>query len=103
MDTDGCAFWSYASNRGICHLIAADDFEMRKKKGDTSGSVLGECGAPGVKLEEMLKCNCVKNPSEAFVQIGVGTSAGPISPRVSPVIGSRIGARYANLQIEEIC
>ena len=97
MDTDGCVFWSHASNRGICDLKAANDFEMRKKKGDTSGSVLGECGAPGVKLEEMVKCNCVKNPSEAYLQIGGGTPSGPISPRVSPVIGSKIGARYVKL------
>ena len=77
--------------------MAADDFAMSKKSGDTSGSVLGECGAAGVKLDEMAKCNCVKNPNEAFIQIGGGTPSGPISPRVSPVIGSRIGARYVKM------
>ena len=70
--------------------MAADDFAMSKKGGDTSGSVLGECGAAGVKLDEMAKCNCVENPSSAFV-MGNGT---PITPRVSPVIGPSIGARY---------
>ena len=91
LDTDGCAFWSFASNRGVCHLIAADDFAMSKKGGRTSGSVLGECGASGVKLDEMAKCNCVENPSDAFAINGGGS---PITQRVSPVIGPRIGARY---------
>ena len=70
--------------------MAADDFAMRKKSGDTSGSVLGECGASGLKLDEMVKCSCVKNPSEAFVNAGGGSA---ITPRVTPVMGPRIGTR----------
>ena len=73
--------------------MAADDFAMSKKSSDTSGSVLGECGAAGVKLDEMAKCNCVENPSSAFVR-GNGNGTPIITPRVSPVIGPRIGARY---------
>ena len=96
MDTDGCAFWSFASSsRGVCQLMAGNDFAMSKKSGHTSGSVLGDCGASGVKLDEMAKCNCVENPSDAFVN-GGGTPINPISTRVSPVIGPRFGARYVN-------